>query len=121
MGAFYPARSTVQEQRDYFIRLLGVNGAAPTLQEGSGVTVARTSEGLYKITWAEQPFQFIGFAGTFGSLTMDDMVDYTVVRGVYNSTLYTLAFSIYKQNGTVEDLVADQYLDMRVTFSVSGY
>ena len=121
MTQFYPARQVVQEVRVYHLRLLGVNGAAPTKQEGEGVTVTRTSEGLYKITWAENPFQFIGFHANFGSLTMDDLVDYTCVRGVYNSTAYTLAFSTYKQNGTVEDIVADQYLDIVIYFSASGY
>ena len=121
MTAFYPARGTVQESRAYHIRLLGVNGANPTVQEGSGITCTRTSEGLYKITWSENPYQFIGFHGNFGSLTMDDMVDYTCVRGVYNATAFTLAFSTYKQNGTVEDIIADQYLDIVVYFSVSGY
>lgn len=121
MTMFYPGKDGVQELRTYHIRLLGVNGAAPTKQEGEGVTVTRTSEGLYKITWAENPYQFIGCSHSFGSLTMDDMVDYTFVRGVYNSTAFTLAFSTYKQNGTVEDIVANQYLDIQVNFSVSGY
>ena len=121
MTAFYPNRGTIQEARTYHIRLLGVNGANPTKQEGEGVTVTRTSEGLYKITWAENPFQFIGCSHSFGSVTMDDMVDYTFVRGVYSSTAFTLAFSTYKQNGTVEDLVANQFLDIQVHFSVSGY
>jgi hypothetical protein len=121
MAQFYPARSNIQNERVYRIRLLGVNGADPTKQEGEGVTVTRTSEGLYKITWAVNPFQFIGFQANFGSLTMDDLVDYTCVRGVYNSTAFTLAFSVYKQNGTVEDLVANQYLDINVVFSESGY
>jgi len=121
MTAFYPGRDSVQEIRTYHIRLLGVDGAAPTKQEGEGVTVTRTSEGLYKITWAENPFQFIGCGHSFGSVTMTDMADYTFVRGVYNSTLFTLAFSIIKQNGTVEDLVANQQLDIQINFAVTGY
>lgn len=120
MAQFYPSLTTVQQERIYRIRLLGVNGANPTKQEGAGVTVTRTSEGLYKITWAKNPYQFISIKGTFGSLTMDDLVDYTIVRGVYNATAFTLAFSVYKQNGTVEDLVANQYLDIDVVFSESG-
>lgn len=121
MTMFFPSKETVQELRTYHIRLVGANGANPTVQEGSGVTVTRTSEGLYKITWAENPFQFIGCGHSFGSLIMTDMADYTFVRGLYSSTLFTLAFSIIKQNGSVEDLIVDQYLDIQVHFSVSGY
>lgn len=120
MAQFFPAMSTVPFERNYRIRLLGVNGAAPVKQEGAGVTVTRTSEGLYKITWAKDPFQYITMGHTFGSVTMTDMADYTLVRGVYNATAHTLEFSIIKQNGTVEDLVANQYLDLTVTFSESG-
>lgn len=121
MAQFYPARHGVPEIRAYHLRLLGVNGAAPTKQEGEGVTVTRVSEGLYTITWASNPFQFVGFHANFGSLTMTDLADYTCIRGVYNSTAFTLQFSVIKQNGTVEDIVADQYLDIVVYFQQTGY
>lgn len=117
MAQFFPPLSTIQNERTYRLRLLGVNGANPTKQVGAGMTVTRTSEGLYKITWAKDPFRFIGCGHSFGSVTMTDMADYTFVRGVYNATAHTLEFSIIKQNGTVEDLVANQFLDVDVTFS----
>ena len=120
MAQFFPMLTTVKQERIYRVRILGVNGANPTKQEGDGVTVTRTSEGLYKVTWAKNPYQFIGWSFGFGSATMDDLIDYSCVRGVFNTTAFTMAFSVYKQNGTVEDLVANQYLDLTLVFSESG-
>lgn len=118
---FYPGRSTPLNERVYRIRLLGVNDANPTKQEGDGVTITRVSEGLYKIAWASNPFQFIGVDNpSLMAATPGDLKGYTVVFEPYSTTAYTMQFTVYNASVTAADIIANQYLSFGVTFSESG-
>lgn len=115
---FYPPKTSIPGERKYRIRILGVNGADPTEELGQGVTVTRTGEGAYLITWADHPGTFIGWAPpAFGALTPADLKGYSAVRGVYNASAKTLAFVVYDSAFNAADLIANQYADIVVEFS----
>jgi len=118
----YPLRCNIPETYFYIARLLGANGAALTAEEpdlSRGVTHARTSEGLYTMTWAANPGRFIGAWGSFGAATMADIDDYQFGRDTWDSSGFVLTYTVYAVT-TAADLIADQYLDLIVAFSRSG-
>lgn len=117
MYAEYQARSTIAESRKYLIRLLGANGADPTKQLGRGVTVTRTGEGAYRIQWADNPGQFVGWRVGLAAATPADLKGYTVVRDTYDATNARLDFVVYDSTFTAADIIANQYLDIEVEFS----
>jgi hypothetical protein len=120
MAEKYRALSTVPEERTFRVRLLGVNDTHPTEQIGPGVTVTRTGEGAYLITWAESPGYFVGWSWAFGATTPADLKGYTAVRGVYSASAKTLAFVVYNSSFTAADLIAAQYADLAITFADSS-
>jgi hypothetical protein len=117
---FSTPKTSAFEERKYQIRLLGVNGADPTKELGQGVTVTRTGEGAYLITWAENPGVFVGWAPGFGAATPADLKGYTVVRDTYDSATLSLAFVVYDSTFTAADIIANQYLDLEVRFAASS-
>lgn len=117
---FYPAGHGVQQLRKYYVRLLGVNGSLTT-QEANGMTLTRTGEGAYLITWADNPFQFVGGNFAFIATTPADLKGYTVVFGDYSSSAKTLAFEVYDSSFAAADLIAAQRLSLELTFAETGY
>lgn len=116
----FPPRGNIPEQFTYFIRGLGANGAALTLQEGArGITCARTGEGAYTLTWAESPGTLIGFQASFGAATPADMAGYTCVRDTISSS-FVLPLVVYSSTFAAADVIADQYLDLQITFRRAG-
>lgn len=117
---FYPSKSGVQNTEKYFVRVLGVDGSLTT-QEANGITVTRTGEGVYKLTWASNPFQFIGLSYAFMATTVADLKGYTVVFEDYNSTTYTMAFTVFNASVTAADLIATQRICIELAFAETGY
>lgn len=97
MHAEYEDRSTIAESRKYFARLLGVNDANPTKQLGRGMVITRTGEGLYRITWANNPGQFVGWRASLGGATPAELGALNVVRNVYDAANKRLDFGLFKQ------------------------
>lgn len=118
MADFWPDLTNQPESRNYEIRLLGANGANPTEQLGADVTVTRTGEGAYLITWAKDPGIFKGWSIDFGATTPADLKGYTAVRGVYSAQ--TLAFVIYDSTFAAADIIAAQYADIVVRFTTTA-
>lgn len=116
---FYPGAHGVQNTRVYHIRMLGVNGSLTT-QEANGVTLSRLSEGVYRITWADNPFQFIGVLSQLIASTPGDLKDTEVVFDDYDSTTKTLDFSVF-ESGAAADLVATERIYIQVIFAETGY
>ena len=118
----FPIRANIPELYFYVTRLLGANGAALTPEEpdlAGGVTHARTGEGVYTMAWASSPGTFVGAWPSFGAATMADVDDYQWVRDTWDSSLFTLTFTVYAVT-TAADLIANQYLDLIVAFRRSG-
>lgn len=118
---FYTQRSSVQEANEYLVRILGTGAADPTKQEGEGVTVTRTGTGAYRITFTENPFQFIVATSNFLATTNADLKGYTVVFTDYDSTNFRLDFVVYNSSFAAADLAATQRLCIRATFARTGY
>jgi hypothetical protein len=117
---FYDAQTSIPEEKRYRIRLLGANDANPTTQLGRGVTVTRTGEGAYRITFANNPGTFIGWSCSFGADTPADLKGYTAVRDTWDATNKRLDFVVYNSTFAAADLIAAQYADIVVEFSTNG-
>lgn len=121
MPQMNPLRTTVQEATDYSIRLLGTGAANPTKQEGEGVVVTRTGPGVFRVQFAENPFQFIGAFGNFLSNLMTDVKGWTIVFGDYDPVNYRIAFSLFNSTFAAVELAATQRVCILLKFSRSGY
>lgn len=123
MASLTPMRTNVPENVTYVFRLLGANGANPTIEEGTlaGCAATRTGEGAYSLTWAASPGTFIGAYFGFGAATPGDLKGYTaVVDTPFNTSTNALAFVVYDSSFTAADIIAAQYAYVFVTFRVTG-
>lgn len=117
--------SNVSGLRLDFVRLLGTGAAAPTKEFGPGITVTRTSEGLLKFTWTENPGEFVGIAGyAFGDTTPADVKGHTIARDTYSEATSTadayIEVAMYDSTFAVDDLEATEYLDICFAFKTSA-
>ena len=115
-------KTNIAEERRYRARLLGANGADPTLEVGGeGFTVTRTGEGAYLATWSKNPGTFIGWVPPgFGAATPADLKGYTAVRDTYDSATFSIAFVVYSSTFAAADLIAAQYMDLEFIFADSS-
>jgi hypothetical protein len=121
MGAEFPSKSNIANERVYRLRLLGTGAANPTIEAGSNVTVTWVSTGLYRLTWPTGPGRFIGWnAPGLGAATPGDLKGYSVVRDTYDATNHQLDISVYNASVTLADLAANQYVDLAIVFSESS-
>lgn len=121
MPADNPPKSTVPNERDYKLRILGTGAANPTVEVGQNMTVAWVSTGLYRITWSPGPGKFIGWSGPgWGAATTGDLKGYTAVRDTYDTTNHQLDVAVYNSSFALADLAANQYMDATFTFSEGG-
>ena len=113
---FYSPKPSAAEERNYKVRLLGVDGANPTKELGQGITASRTGEGAYRLVFATNPGTFVGWSCNFGAATPADLKGYTAVRDTWDATNLRLDFVIYDSTFTAADIIANQYADVVVTF-----
>ena len=112
----YPQRSSEPEVVCHHVRLLGTGAANPTKQLGAGIAATRTSEGLYKLTWSDNPGTFVGVSHCFGAATPADLVGHTCVRDTFDTSAYSLEVRVADDADAADDLEADEYLDLQVYF-----
>lgn len=120
----FKTKTNVPDERVYRVRLLGANGAAPTKEFGPGVTVTRTSEGIYKFSFDDNPGEFIGIGGyIFGDTTPDDVKNKTIKRDTYTAPTSTadghLEVHVF-ESGTLDDIEATEYLDISFVFAAQN-
>lgn len=116
----YPGKTAVQEGYTVPVRILGTGAAHPTKQEGEGVVVTRTGAGVFAITFAESPFQFVGAFAQFLSTTMTDVKNWSCIFGDYNATTRVLPFSLFTGGGVATELAATQRLCIWLCYARSG-
>ncbi len=114
---FSPSRTSVHHERTYRIRLLGTGAADPTVELGQRVTVARQATGVYRITWAQGPGTFIGFACGLGAATPGDVKGQTVTRDTYDTTNLQLDIALWSSTFAADDLQATEYMDLHIVFA----
>lgn len=113
----FTTRSNVPDEVTHRVRLLGANDAHPTAETGGGgITATRTGEGAYRVTFAESPGIFVGWACGLGAATPGDLAGYTAVRDTYDATNFRLDFVVYNSSFAAADLIANQYIDLAMTF-----
>ncbi len=121
MSANFKTATNVPAERLYRVRLLGSNGADPTKEFGPGVTVTRTSEGIYKFSFNDNPGEFICVGGwTLGDTTPADVKNKILTRDTYTSPTSTadgyIECHIF-ESGTLDDIEATEYLDISFVFA----
>ena len=117
----FPARTNIPEDVTIRVRLLGANGAAPTVEDGAaGITATRTGEGAYRLAFSENPGVFVGWHYGFGAATPADLKGYTAVRDTFDTTNLRFEFVVYDSTFTAADIIANQYLDAHMVFRRGG-
>ncbi len=115
----FPVRVSRPEVTEHLIQAVG-GSSAVTQVYGHGVATTRTSTGLYKLTWTENPGTLVGWSYGLAATTHADLDGWTVVRGVYNTSAFTLAFSVYNDTPTITDLAALNWIDIVCRFAPTG-
>ena len=121
MGSEFKTKTNIPDERVYRCRLLGVNGADPTKEVGPGVLATRTSEGIYKFSFVENPGTFVGVGGyMFGDTTPGDVKLKVATRDTYTAPSGTTDAYVEVhvfESGTLDDIETTEYLDISFVFS----
>lgn len=106
----------------YHVRLLGTGAAAPTKVLGTGITVTRTAEGRYLLTWAENPYVFAGLTWGLQGTTQGNVKGHTVTCGAYPQTAstYTLEVDLWDSTFAAEDLEDAEWMTLDIAFKRTG-
>lgn len=118
----YPARVANPELVAYVFRLQGAATSALSMVEPaatSGVTVARTSEGLHTLTWGDDcnPGSYVGATWGLEDTTPANVHDHWVTVDSYASKVLT--FTVTDSAGgtpELQDLAATSFLTLVVYF-----
>lgn len=98
------------------IKILGTGAGNPTKLLGTGATITRSAQGIYLITWKENPGVYDGLLGFgFSATTKTGPKGYTVVADLVMSGL-TLAFEVFDSTFAAVDLAAAQHLTLGFLF-----
>lgn len=119
----YPMRAKTPEVIEADLYLTGADGANPTKNHGAGMTVTRSAEGVYLVTFKENNGNFLGLAYGFGATTAADVKGYTMTYGLYSTTALTITLNVWDSTFAAQDIIAAQYLSVAFKFrrtSVSG-
>ncbi len=121
MGAAHPKKASRPHVVGYHLRLLGADGADLTIEEGVGIkSVARVSEGLYRVSWQQDPGLFINATSGLQAATCSDLKGHTVVFDTYDATNFQLDFTLFNAADAADDLLVNEYLGLTVSFSEHG-
>lgn len=85
-----------------------------------GVTVSRTGTGAYRLTWAQDPGNFLGAVASLRAATPGNLAGHTVVLDEYDSTNLILDLVVYNAADAAHDLVADEHFTVMAAFSFSN-
>ena len=100
---------------DVVAKLVSVEGtgaSAPTVLYGRGVTVTRTSEGLYKYAFGEYQGEFLGMTPGFGAATPSATAGYSLAHDTYDSSAFTIEVLLSEADDSIVDLADNQFLTM---------
>lgn len=114
----HPVRGRKPEMVAHPVRMVGTGAAAPTKEIGDGITIARTSAGLYTLTWAEDPGTFVCATHSLRAATPLDMAGHTLIADTYSSKV--LPIQLHDSLFAVDDLEAVEYIDMVIWFKTTA-
>ena len=116
----YPVRTSNPELVAYVVRLQGNTTSDPTLAEpesSGGITAARSTTGVYTLTWTDDPGSYVGAVASLEDTTPANVHDHQVTFDAYASKVLTLTLT--DQNGGTPQLVdaaTTMYLNLVVFF-----
>lgn len=110
----YPVVVSEPELRTIKVRLLGTGAAAPTKVYGRGITVARTGAGVYTLTFASSPGDFVGVKFGLDATTPGDIKNHSVICTKTSSTVITVNF--YDAAAAAHDLAALEWINLDLDF-----
>jgi len=113
----YPVRNGQAEVVEYWIKLEGTGASAPTLTfpaASAGISVARTSAGIYTLTWTDDPGTYLCTVPGFEDTTPANLDDHSCIVDNYASKVLTI--TVYDGTPAVDDLEANEYLCLKVAF-----
>jgi hypothetical protein len=114
----FPMRGSLPGLRPHVVSLEGTGASAPTLVYGQGVTITRTSEGLYKVTWADNPGTFVTWTWACGGATPSAMAGHTVTRDTMStSSPWTMEFLLNEADDSIDDLEDNEFIDLILWFA----
>lgn len=109
---FFPVRMSEPEIVGKLVSVEGTGATAPTVLYGRGVSVTRTSEGLYKYAFGEFQGEFLGMTPGFGAATPSALAGFSLAYDDYNTTAYTIEVLLSEADNSVVDLADNQYLTL---------
>jgi hypothetical protein len=102
------------------VSMEGTGATAPTKLYGNGVTITRTSEGLYKLTWASNPGTFVSWSWACGGATPSAMSGHTVSRDTFDTSTYSIEILLGEADDSVDDLEDNEFIDLVFWFKTSA-
>ncbi len=114
----FPLRGRQAEMVAHAVRMVGTGATAPTKEYGNGISIARTSEGLYTLTWAEDPGTYVMATHVLSAATPLNMAGHTLVLDTYASKV--LPFQLHDSLFAVDDLEAVEYIDIMIWFKTTA-
>jgi hypothetical protein len=111
-------QSNITELNLQVVTMEGTGAAAPTKLYGPGITITRTSEGLYKFTWSDSPGIFVGLVQGMGASTPSATAGFSVAHDDRSGNTIEVLFS--EADNSVVDLADNQYLTLMFLFKKSG-
>lgn len=115
-----PEFSTESEHINHVLQFVG-GTTAVTKVRGNGMTVAWSATGVVKVTWNENPVNFLGVIGSgFQATTASAVKGYTMTcpnaltAGANGS--YSILLSIWNSLFAAADLTALQWLNVTFAF-----
>ena len=112
----YPQRASEPETYEHILTFTGAGSSNPTVNFGKGLTVARTSQGVYTITFVDFPGNLCGFGASFQATTISDLKGYTCVIGRFDATGKILIINITDSSQALQDLTSTRTISLSITF-----
>lgn len=116
----FDVRSNKAGLRLEVVTMEGTGAAAPTKLYGPGVTISRTSEGLYKITWASAPGVFLGMTYGLGAAAPADVAGYSVAHDTYSTSTRSIEVLVSEADDSIVDLADDEFLTLTFLFATTA-
>jgi hypothetical protein len=100
------------------VSMEGTGAAAPTKLYGPGITITRTSEGLYKFTWSDAQGVLVGMLSGMGASTPSAMAGFTLSHDDKSGN--TVEVLLSEADNSVVDLADNQYVTLAFLFKTTG-
>jgi phenolic acid decarboxylase len=116
----FDVRSNKAGLRLEVVTMEGTGAAAPTKLYGPGMTITRTSEGLYKITWTDNPGTFLGMTYSLGAATPSAVSGHTVTYDDYVASTKSIEVLFAEQDFSIFDLADNEYATLVFLFATTA-